>query len=151
MNEKEYRERIESMLPSLYRASVSILKNEQDAADCVQEAILRGWIKRRQLKDISAFRAWMMKILLSEVRNFQRKAVRQKGAVIRPEPASPSPIPEALAALQEKYRLPLILFYMDGYSTREIAHMLSIPEGRLRERMRVARIQLRRLIESGEY
>ena len=114
MNEKEYRERIESMLPSLYRASVSILKNEQDAADCVQEAILRGWIKRRQLKDISAFRAWMIKILLSEVRNFQRKAVRQKGAVIRPDSASPSPIPEALDALQEKYRLPLILFYMDG-------------------------------------
>ena len=53
-------------------------------------------------------------------------------------------------AIPEKYRVPLILFYLDGYSTREIAQMLQIPEGRLRERMRAGREKIRRLMEDGE-
>lgn len=151
MNEKEYREKIEDCYPVLFRIALGILRHEEDAADCLQEAVFRGWIKREQLKKQDSFRAWMIRITLTEARNFQRKAARSRKAP--PPPSAPAPnahLRDALFAVPEKYRIPLILFYMEGYSTREIAGMLNIPEGRLRERMRVGRNQLRRLMEDGE-
>ena len=53
----------------------------------------------------------------------------------------------ALSELPDKYRLPIVLYYMEDYSTRTIAGMLEIPEGRLRERMRTARKMLGRLLK----
>lgn len=152
MTENEYKQKIELLYPSLYRVTVSILKNKEDAADCLQEAVFRGWLRRSQLKKPESFRSWMTRIAISEARNLQRKAARQKKAVPPPAP-SPQPdvsVRDRLFQLDEKYRLPLVLFYMEGYSTREIAGMLNVPEGRLRERMRVGRNQLRRLMEDGE-
>lgn len=150
MNEKEYREKIEQIYPMLFRVALGVLQNEQDAADCLQEAVFRGWIKRKQLKNPESFRAWMTRITITEARNLQRKLIRQRKAPPAPVPASSSSVREALFSVPEKYRLPLILFYIDGYSTREIAEMLSIPEGRLRERMRAGREKVRRLMENDE-
>ena len=150
MNEKEYREKIESIYPALYRIALGILKNEQDAADCLQEVVFRGWVKRNQLKNAESFRAWMTRITITEARNLQRKLIRQRKTPPAPVPASSSSVREALFSVPEKYRLPLILFYIDGYSTREIAEMRSIPEGRLRERMRAGREKVRRVMENDE-
>lgn len=150
MNEKEYREKIGSVCPALYRVALGILRHDEDAADCLQEAVFRGWLKRKQLKNAESFRAWMTKITISEARNLQRKAVRQRKAPPAVPPAPNTNIRDALFSIPEKYRIPLILFYMEGYSTREIAEMLNIPEGRTRERMRVGRNMIRRLMEDGE-
>ena len=150
MNEKEYREKIEQIYPALFRIALGILKNDEDAADCLQEAVFRGWIKRNQLKNPESFRAWMIRITISESKNLQRKAIRQRKTPPAPVPAPDTSVRNALFAIPEKYRIPLILFYIEGYSTREIAEMLKIPEGRLRERMRAGREKIRRLMEDGE-
>lgn len=150
MNEKEYREKIEEIYPALFRIALGILRSDQDAADCLQEAVFRGWIKRTQLKNPESFSAWMTRITLSEARNLQRKAARQRKTLPVPERTPITPLRAALFSIPEKYRVPLILFYMEGYSTREIAQMLQIPEGRTRERMRVGRNMIRRLMEDEE-
>ena len=150
MNEKEYREKIESVYPALFRVALSILQNEQDAADCLQEAVFRGWIKLKQLKNPESFRAWMIRITITEAKNLQRKAARQRNSLPAPERTANTSLRGALFSIPEKYRVPLILFYIEGYSTREIAGMLKIPEGRTRERMRVGREKIRRLMEDEE-
>lgn len=150
MNEKEYREKIEQIYPALFRIALGILKNEEDAADCLQEAVFRGWIKRKQLKNPESFRAWMIRITITEAKNLQRKAVRQRKTPPAPVPTPNANLKGALFSIPEKYRIPLILFYMEGYSTREIAEMLKIPEGRLRERMRAGREKIRRFMENDE-
>jgi len=53
----------------------------------------------------------------------------------------------ALSELPDKYRLPIVLYYMEDYPTKTIAGMLEIPEGRLRERMRTARKLLGRMLK----
>ena len=53
----------------------------------------------------------------------------------------------ALSQLPEKYRLPIVLYYMEDYPTKTIAGLLEIPEGRLRERMRTARKLLGRMLK----
>lgn len=155
MKENEYREKIAEITPSLYRVAASILKNDFDSADCVQEAVFRGWIKQKQLKSDEKFKAWMTKIVISEARNLQRRESRRRQAqekAPRPggAPQQTACLPAALGSLTESQRLPLVLFYLEGYSTREIAMMLSLNEGAVRERLRSARIKLRRAIENAE-
>lgn len=154
MDEREYQRRIAECMPGLYRTARSILGNEQDCADAVQEAVFQGWIKHRQLRDPERFRPWITRIVVNECRNLQRRAMKQKRAVeariedLRtPENKSGrADLEAALSLLPEKYRLPIVLYYIEDYPTKVIAGMLDVPEGRLRERMRTARKMLGRLL-----
>ena len=149
MDEREYQSRVAECVPALYRAARSILFNEQDCADAVQEAIFQGWIKRGQLRDAARLKPWLTRIVINECRNLQRSSYKQLRAVEasaaklrEPPPPEAFDLEAALSELPEKYRLPLVLHYAEGYPTREIAEMLAIPEGRLRQRMYTARKKL---------
>ena len=69
MDEREYERRIRECIPALYRVARSTLFNGQDCADAVQEAVLQGWVKRRQLRDPDRFQGWMIRITVNECRN----------------------------------------------------------------------------------
>jgi len=92
---------------------------------------------------------------VNECRNLQRRILKQKKAVeaSMEEAASPPPnrntsdLEAALSQMPDKYRLPLVLHYMEDYPTKTIAGLLEIPEGRLRERMRTARKMLGRMLK----
>lgn len=148
MNERDYEAYISGHLQLLYRIAKSILNDDQDCADAVQEAVLRGWEKRIQLRDPNLIRPWLARITINECRNIQRRAYRQQRAVdaaiidlqtARNVRASTTDLEAALSELPEKYSLPLVLYYSEKYTVREIAQTMNIPEGRLRERMRTAR------------
>ena len=155
MDEREYQQRITQCLPTLYRVARSILSSEHDCADAVQEAVFQGWIKRRQLRDADSFKTWMSRITVNECRNLQRRALKQKRAVEAAMDGLSSPPPNrntsdleaALSQMPDKYRLPLVLHYMEDYPTKTVANLLEIPEGRLRERMRTARKMLGRMLK----
>lgn len=156
MTEREYQNRILEYMPSLYRIARTVLMNDHDCADAVQEAVFQGWLKRGQLRDMERFRPWIIRIVINECRNLQRrhqKQLRVVGAIIDDFRAQPQPKPEtaleaAVSELPEKYRIPIVLHYSENYSTREIAQIMNIPEGRLRERMRTARKMLGRALEN---
>lgn len=155
MDEREYQRRITECVPVLYRVARSILNNEHDCADAVQEAVFQGWVKRNQLRDISSFKTWITRITVNECRNLQRRSMKQKMAVeasieeMRQTENNSGKVnlEAALSELPDKYRLPIVLYYMEDYPTKTIAGMLEIPEGRLRERMRTARKMLGRLLK----
>lgn len=155
MDEREYQQRITECAPALYRAARSILSNEHDCADAVQEAVFQGWLKRHQLRDKSSFKTWITRITINECRNLQRRAMKQKWAVeagieeLRrpPNPDANTNLEAALSQLPDKYRLPIVLHYIEDYPTRTIAGIMEIPEGRLRERMRTARKLLERMLK----
>lgn len=154
MDEREYQQRISECVPMLYHVARGILSNEHDCADAVQEAVFQGWIKRHQLRDINRFKTWISRIVINESRNIQRRAMKQKLAVEasieemqQPPNRSGTELEAALSQLPDKYRLPIVLHYMEDYPTRDIAGMLEIPEGRLRERMRTARKLLGRMLK----
>ena len=158
MNEREYQALVSEHVPALYRVARSILQNDQDCADAVQEAVFQGWIRRAQLRDSERFRPWIIRITINECRNMQRKSLRHMNLVKsaagelltrgdeRQAQRQKTNLDAALSEMPEKYRLPLVLHYVEDYPTRDIAQMLEIPEGRLRERMRTARKMLGRML-----
>lgn len=151
MDEQTYLQKIQDSERSMYRVSKSILWNDADCADAVQQTVFKGWVNLHQLNEPVKFKSWIMSILVNECRNIQRKNMRHanivqavtdriklsaQGKIRNPELA------EALKELPEHYRLPILLHYMEGYPIKEIAVILGVNEKRITERMFRARRKL---------
>ena len=137
----------------LYRVALSMLRCDADAADAIQEAVFKGWIYRSTLRDGERFEAWLTRILVNECHNIQRRWKRrgepldEGRAVLAEEPPDPE-LRDALMALPERLRLPLVLHYLEGYSLREISDILKIPQTTVKSRLHQGRGALRRALST---
>lgn len=141
---------------SLYRISYSILRNHHDAQDAMQEALLSAWRNRATCR-VETFKPWLTKIVVNECRNIQRKRQRQPEVPVEqlPEdsytgPAEDLGLREAIDALPETQRIPLLLQSMEGFSGKEIAQALGISHTAVRFRLHQARNMLQQALEREE-
>lgn len=142
--------------PTLFHISFSILHNEQDCADAVQEAILKAYDRRNKLRDIRCFKTWLVRIVINECYGILRKAKRYQSfdeAVAEDKTYPGNYVKEeyldlyqAIARLGEKEKVCIILFYMEDYSVAEIADTLKIPVGTVKSRLNRARKELKGLL-----
>lgn len=147
MDEKEFAARIWAMRQTLFRICFSQLPAVQDREDAVQEALARAWRKRGQLREEGYLQTWLVRILLNVCHDMQRRGQRMvPTAEIELPVQDTSPdgaLREALLALPEKYRLPILLYYLEGYSLRQVAQMLRVPENTVKTRLSRGRQQLK--------
>ena len=125
---------IEACSGMMYRVAWSILRNNADCEDALQEAALKAWEKRGHLRNEAYFRTWITRILINACE------VAERAAAASPDPT----LTLALEALPEKLRLPLVLCYSEGMSYEEAAAALRIPLSTLRGRIHRGRGQLRK-------
>lgn len=117
----------------MYRIAVSYTASSADAEDAMQEALLRAWSKRHTLRDEALFATWLTRILINECKTLLRKRKHQTTVADWPVLAAPpedeqaATVRRALFALPEKYRMPLVLNLLEGYTLKEIAGMLGLP------------------------
>jgi len=139
---------IETCSDMMYRVAWSILRNDADVQDALQDAALKAWEKRDKLRDEKFFRTWITRILINACYDTQRKRRRIVSMDEIPESTvSNAPDPDlalALQALPEKLRLPLVLCYSEGMSYEEAADVLRIPITTLRGRLRRGKEELRK-------
>ena len=155
MNDREYMARVHAMEGKLYRIAQAILWREADSVDAVQEAVLRGWMKKASLKDPERFEAWLTRILVNQCRDMLRRRKREPlplvGEVSREDRlCEDTHLRLALKRLPEKYRLPLLLHHMEGWPVVDVARMLNIPTGLAKSRLYQARRALRALLDGGD-
>ena len=116
----------------LYRVAYSFMKNSADAEDMVQETFIRLLRSGTSFASEQHEKAW----LIVTVSNLCKSALRspwqrRTGLDDMAEPpaaadATPDETLEAVLALPEDYKLPVYLFYYEGYPTAEIARMLGV-------------------------
>lgn len=151
MDKQEFTRRVLAMENRLYRISCGMLESHQDRLDAVQEAVLKAWSHLPSLRVERYFETWLTRILINECHNIQNARSRTLTLEQLPEqPAEPEQdgnLRAAISALEEKLRLPLLLYYMEGYRTREIAQILQIPEGTVKTRLQRAKRRLRTMLE----
>lgn len=117
----------------LMRRLVVVLGDEQDAEDVAQDAYLRAFRSWERF-DGADVRAWLYTIALRLAFNQVRRRRRWLGILGRAEPApwtdrSDPDLWDALRRLDGRTRAALLLNVLDGYTHREIALMLDVPEG----------------------
>lgn len=131
--------------------SASILPRQCDREDAIQESILTALQKRERLRDDGALRAWVVRILVNNCYDILRSQKRETSlppdqAEIMRWDASPDAdlmMRDLLLGLADEYRLPLMLFYAEGYRIREIAEILHLPQGTVQSRLHRAKKLLR--------
>ena len=143
---------IEACSDMMYRVAWSILRNDDDVQDALQEAALKAWEKRNRLKEERYFRTWITRILINVCYDAQRKHRRTVPLDVIPEETYASvPDPElaiALNAAPEKLRLPLVLCYSEGMTYEEAAGALRIPTATLQGRLRRGKEALRKELKA---
>ena len=146
MTSDEFAERIEAMMGALYRMCCTLVPNAQDREDAVQECLLKAYSKLGSLREERYFQTWVMRILINECHAITSKYKRIAPVANVPEsaaPGSPSSLQGTLRRLPERERLPIVLHYIQGYSTADVARILKLTQGTVKSRMRRARELLR--------
>lgn len=142
-----------SLMGTLYYVSYSLLPNPYDQEDAVQECLEKALQKYHTLREDAYFKTWLIRILINACHDIRKKKMREfphdEIAIIQPA-ESKGEVFESIMSLSEKHRLPLILHYYEGYTTREIAVILRIPEGTIKSRLKRARELLENLLQSRE-
>ena len=155
MSDLEYMQRVRGMEGRLYRIAQAILWREADSVDAVQEAVFRGWMKKDRLKAPEKLEAWLVRILVNQCRDTLRRRKREP-VPLDEEVAAEDRLCEdlqlrlALKRLPEKYRLPLVLHHVEGYTVAEVADMLGITRKLTVSRLHQARKALRDLLDGGD-
>lgn len=141
---------MQTQLARMYRVAISILQNDEDAADAIQETTLKCWVKIGQLQNSKYFETWLMRILINQCKDMLRErkkfiSVEELPEIVQEENYGDSEWKEVLSKLNGKYGVVLELYYVEGFSTKEIAGILHITEANVRTRMKRGRIQLEQM------
>ena len=134
----------------LYRICVLMLKNESDAEDAVQETIIKYYQKAPVFEDFQHEKAWLIKVAANQCRDLLRFRLRHpqmdEDALSKIScDSSDSGILEALAAVPEKYRLVLTLYYVEGYRIEDIAKIIGRTSSAVKMRLQKGRRLLEKI------
>lgn len=148
MKDADYFSRIEPLKEQLYRVAYLYLGSESAAVDAVDEAVYRGYLKRRSLRREAYFSTWLTRILINVCLDELRRRQRETPVETLPEraetPYDALPLQEALERLPEDLRSVIALRYFGGFTLAETARALGLPEGTVSSRQRRA-LQLLKL------
>lgn len=149
-----FTELMQSQMQAMYKTARAMLRDDEDAADAISETILICWEKMEQLKKPEFFKTWMTRILINECHNILRQRKRlcpvekvEETARTTDEYENVEWL-ETLKGLEEKYRLVMVLYYVNGLKTTEISSILHVPVSTVRTRLSRGRKQITRLYEN---
>lgn len=139
---------VEQHYRALYRFALSLTHQENDAADLTQQAFLIWARKGHQLRDRGKARTWMFTTLHRLFIETRRRASRYPSETlndmaddlptINPEQARRVDVEallRALAGIDEVFRAPVALFYLEDCPYLEIAEILGVPLGTVKSRI----------------
>lgn len=154
---------LEPVYLDLQRWALSLARNEADAGDLLSQALLLGLTNLHQLKNDGAFKAWMFRIVKTtwqmQLRSRKRPVdstdpgdiarIPAQGAELSGTSERASLLRSALDKLSPEQREALLLFELEGLSTREIAGILGKQETALRVLLHRARVRLAALLREA--
>lgn len=139
----------------LYHVAKTLLYNDTDCADAIQEAIVKAFANLHTLRQDSYVKTWLVRILINECYAVMRREKRvvsledYQPEEQAAEPKDYSDLYEALGQLPKESRLCVTLYYLEGYSVKETAELLGLSESAVKNRLSRARARLRSELEQA--
>jgi RNA polymerase sigma factor (sigma-70 family) len=139
---------VEQHYAALYRFALSLSGHESDASDLVQETFYLLATRGHQLLDRAKVKSWLFTTLYRSFTGGRRRllrfpqhdltAVEAELPVVLPEPPGRTDwntVSNCLLRLDEVFRAPIALFYLEDYSYNDIADVLQVPLGTVKSRI----------------
>jgi RNA polymerase sigma-70 factor, ECF subfamily len=159
-------------LPSLYGAAMRLTRNPSDAEDLLQETYLRAYRGFGGFQEGTNLKAWLYRILTNSYINTYRKKQREPQTVSGPEDLDEwylydrlggrnvegsaeeavldqipdQAVKDAVESLPERFRLPVLLADVEGFSYKEIAEIMDTPIGTVMSRLHRGRKALEKAL-----
>jgi RNA polymerase sigma-70 factor, ECF subfamily len=150
------RELYDAHAPRVYRVVFRLARDEVLAEEYTQDTFVKVFTRLTTFRGESRLSTWIHRIAvtmaLNGLRTRRRRAERElalDGVEALPAPTSQAEpdlkdrIRAAIEALPEMYRVPVVLFDLEGFTHAEISEMIGVPEGTCKSRLMRARAQLR--------
>lgn len=163
MEHAEFEQLVDKYYEALYRFALSLSQSEATACDLTQQTFYLWATKGHQLRDRSKAKSWLFTTLHREFLSSRRRETRfphhEMEAVDHELPTiSPSVINDldsgtvmqALLQIEDLYRAPLMLFYLEDFSYQEIAENLDIPVGTVMSRLNRGKGRLREILAESQ-
>lgn len=142
----------------LYKIAYAYVKNEQDALDVVQEAIINAYKAFPKLENPQYFSTWMTRILINTAINELRR--RKKITFLDIEKHEQYAkethlsihkldLAQVLERLKPEQRSLLMMRFTYGYSIKEMAQIFEKPEGTIKSQLHRTLAQVKAELEEG--
>jgi len=162
-----FEELVASNEKRIYNLCYRMMKNDQDAQDMAQEALIKAWKNLRNFNLKSAFSTWLYRIAvntcLDELRKRKNSAqsieeLKEKGHLIEDEKSGSfsensdlkQELSRAMDKLDPNEKIIIVLKDVQGYSYEEIGEILNCPVGTVRSRLSRSRKKLAEICISME-
>lgn len=132
---------MQMQMQSLYKVAKSIMWSDEDIADTIPDTIFSCWRNLKGLKEPRYFKTWITRILVNKCKDHIRRNQTLFGdEALFGLSSNDTDLDkvewkETLRLLDEKYRLVMMLYYIEGFKTSEISQILEIPEATVRTRL----------------
>lgn len=153
---------VETHYEGLFAFALSLAGNRDDACELTQETFCRFASKGHQIRDRAKVKTWLFTTLYrvflgwkrreTRLPHFEMSTVESELPHLSPEAAEGADaglVMDALLQLEDRYRAPLMLFYLEDHSYQEIAQILDTPIGTIMSRLSRGKEQMRQRLTSG--
>ena len=162
-NNEAFEQLIEENKLKMYKVAKSILKNEDDVCDAIQNALMSAYTNLNKLQNNQFFSTWLIRILINKSYDIVNKNQRLYSNVTDIDEYntndnlksydnynSESLVENVITKIDDDLKTITVLYYYNDYSVNEIAKILDIPEGTVKSRLSRARSKIYEIIKSEE-
>ena len=149
MTDQQFVPLAQRYMDTVFRVAYGYLRSRSDADDVTQDVLIRLYKTDTAFENEEHLKRWLIRVTVNRCKNIFRSPWHRMEDIANYESTLIFEAPEcrelfdAVMALDKRYRLPVLLYYYEGYSQKEIADMLSIPEETVRTRLFRARGKLK--------
>lgn len=148
----------EKFVDTVYKVCFMMLKNASETEDATQNVFIKFMRDNKVFETDEHIKAWLIVTAQNECKNMLKHWFRSKRDELDNVPEasyvdddSKKELMQKVFSLDEKYRLPIYLYYYEGYSTSEISEMLNIKHSTIRTYMAKGREKLKIMLEEEGY
>ena len=149
MTDQQFVPLAQRYMDTIFRIAYSYLRSQADADDVTQDVLIQLYKTDTAFESDDHLKHWLIRVTVNRCKNIFRSPWRKVENIADYENSLTFEAPEhrelfdAVMALDKRYRLPVLLYYYEGYSQKEIAGLLDIPEETVRTRLFRARGKLK--------
>ena len=166
MTAKEFEELLDIYGNDIYRFCLHIMRNRENADDLYQDTVLTAFRKVDTLNLSDNPKSYLLSVAVKLSHNFFRKEKRKNEKIILSADETLNALPDnndirlsseekalkvalrkAVTSLEEKYRIPVVLYYFDEQNLGYISKIMKIPEGTVKSRLHKARTLIAEILK----
>lgn len=148
----------EKFVNTVYKVCFMLLKNVSETEDATQNVFIKFMKDNKEFQSDEHIKAWLIVTAKNECINMLKHWFRAKRSdndvlaeMTYTDDFEKGQLLEKVLSLNEKFRLPVYLYYYEGYSTAEISEMLGIKHSTIRTYMKKGREKLKIILEEENY